>query len=144
MAQAPQTDWVFDIESKIYTIVKTRLVKALSTTYPKLLVTQEQKLNDEVQLPSIYIKMLDSPEIGADLDNSNVNAMLVTFETHITVSKDMELTGLRRISASVLEQFKKLRFNMVTRGEIVRETSDTYKSIARFRRVIGAGEEINF
>lgn len=143
MAQAPQTDWVFDIESKIYTIVKTRLVKALSTTYPKLLVTQEQKLNDEVQLPSIYIKMLDSPEIGADLENSNVNAMLVTFETHITVSKDSGLSGLRKISASVLENFKKLRFQMATRGEITRETSDTYTTISRYNRVIGAEEEIN-
>jgi len=139
-------DWVFDIEPKIYTIVKTRLEKSLKTTYPKLLVTQEQKLNDETSLPSIYIKMLDSPEVGSDLDNLTVNAMLITFEVHITVAKDGTnngLTGLRKISKYVLDNFKKLRFNMVSRGEITRETSDTYKSIARFRRTIGGNEEIN-
>ena len=42
-----QTDWVFSIESKIYTIVKTRLLNALSTTYPTLFITQQQKLNDD-------------------------------------------------------------------------------------------------
>ena len=138
-----QTDWVFNIESKIYTIVKTRLTNALKDVYPKLLITQQQRLNDDTQLPVIYIKMLDSPEIGADLDGSTVNAMLVTFETHITVSKDSGLSGLRKISASVLENFKKLRFQMATRGEINRETSDTYSFISRYRRVIGADEEIN-
>lgn len=139
-----QTDWVFNIESKIYTIVKTRLTNALKDIYPKLLITQQQRLNDDTQLPVIYIKMLDSPEIGADLDGSTVNAMLVTFETHITVSKDSGLSGLRKISASVLENFKKLRFQMATRGEITRETSDTYTTISRYNRVIGAEEEINF
>lgn len=138
-----QTDWVFNIESKIYTIVKTRLTNALKDVYPKLLITQQQRLNDDTQLPVIYIKMLDSPEIGADLDGSTVNAMLVTFETHITVSKDSGLSGLRKISASVLENFKKLRFQMTTRGEITRETSDTYTTISRYNRVIGAEEEIN-
>ena len=139
-----QTDWVFNIESKIYTIVKTRLTNVLKDVYPKLLITQQQRLNDNTQLPVIYIKMLDSPEIGADLDGSTVNAMLVTFETHITVSKDSGLSGLRKISASVLENFKKLRFQMATRGEITRETSDTYTTISRYNRVIGAEEEINF
>lgn len=139
-----QTDWVFNIESKIYTVVKTRLTNALKDVYPKLLITQQQRLNDDTQLPVIYIKMLDSPEIGADLDGSTVNAMLVTFETHITVSKDSGLSGLRKISASVLENFKKLRFQMATRGEITRETSDTYTTISRYNRVIGAEEEINF
>lgn len=138
-----QTDWVFNIESKIYTVVKTRLTNALKDVYPKLLITQQQRLNDDTQLPVIYIKMLDSPEIGADLDGSTVNAMLVTFETHITVSKDSGLSGLRKISASVLENFKKLRFQMATRGEITRETSDTYTTISRYNRVIGAEEEIN-
>lgn len=138
-----QTDWVFNIESKIYTIIKTRLTNALKDVYPKLLITQQQRLNDDTQLPVIYIKMLDSPEIGADLDGSTVNAMLVTFETHITVSKDSGLSGLRKISASVLENFKKLRFQMATRGEITRETSDTYTTISRYNRVIGAEEEIN-
>lgn len=139
-----QTDWVFNIESKIYTIVKTRLTNALKDVYPKLLITQQQRLNDDTQLPVIYIKMLDSPEIGADLDGSTVNAMLVTFETHITVSKDSGLSALRKISAAVLDNFKKLRFEMVMRGEFTRETTDTYTSVSRFRRVIGGNEEINF
>lgn len=137
------SDWVYSVESKIYTIIKTRLTNALQSTYPNLLVTQQQKLNDKPQLPTIYIKMLGSPEIGADLEGSTVNAMLVTFETHITVSKDSGLSALRKISAEVLDNFKKLRFEMVMRGEFTRETTDTYTSLSRFRRVIGGNEEIN-
>lgn len=142
-----QTDWVFSIESKIYTIVKTRLINALKTTYPNLLVTQQQRLNDDTTLPSVFIKMLDSPETGADLEGTTVNAMYVTFEVHITIPKDgtnYGMSGLRKIASSVLENFKKLRFQMATRGEITRETSDTYTLIARYGRVIGADEEINF
>lgn len=142
-----QTDWVFNIESKIYTIVKTRLNNALLSTYPALNITQQQKLNEKPVLPTVFIKMLDSPEIGADLEGSTVNAMLVTFETHVTIAKEgtnMGLGGLRKIAAAVLENFKKLRFQMVERGEINRETSDTYTIIARYRRVIGDGNEIDF
>ena len=139
-----QTDWVFDIEKKIYTIIKTRLEKSLKPDYPNLLITQQQKINDDTSIPTIFIKMLDSPEMGADLEGSTVNAMLVYFETHITVTKDMGLTDLRKISAAVLENFKKLRFQMTTRGEIARESSDTYTTISRYERVIGAEEEINF
>lgn len=138
-----QTDWVFSIETKIYTIIKTRLEKALLSTYPNLNVTQQQKINDTPSVPTVFIKMLDSPEIGADLEGSTINAMLATFETHITVTKDMGLSGLRKISAAVLEQFKKLRFQTNTRGEITRETSETYTVIARFNRVV-TEEEINF
>lgn len=137
-------DWVFSIESKIYTIIKTRLTNALKDTYPNLLVTQQQKLNDDPSIPTVLIKMLGSPEIGSDLEGSTVNAMLVTFETHITVTKDIGLSGLRKISASVLDNFKKLRFEMSMRGELTRETTDTYTSVSRFRRVIGGNEEINF
>ena len=137
-------DWVYTIESKIYTIVKTRLKTALSSTYPDLLVTQQQKLNDEPHFPTVYIQMLDSPEIGSDLENSTVNALLTTFEVHITANKKQGLSGLRSIQTAVTDNFKKLRFNVVTRGEFTRETDDTYTSISRFRRIIGGNEEINF
>lgn len=141
-----QSDWVFSIEPKIYTIIKTRLTNALLSTYPKLYITQQEKLNDDTSLPAIYIKMLDSPEMGADLDNTTVNALMATFEVHITIAKsgtDNELAGMRKIASEVLNNFKKLRFNVIFRGEINRETSDTYSFISRYRRVIGADEEIN-
>ena len=100
-------DWVYSVESKIYTIVKTRLETALKSTYPKLLVTQQQKLNDEPSFPTVYIQMLDSPEIGSDLKNETVNAMLTTFEVHTTVSKEQGLSGLRKVQAAVTDNFKK-------------------------------------
>ena len=137
-------DWVYTIETKVFTIIKTRLNTALSSTYPKLLVTQQQKLNDEPQFPTVYIKMLDSPEIGSDLENTTINAMLATFEVHTIVSKAQGLSGLRKVQGAVTDNFKKLRFNIVSRGEFTRETDDTYTSISRFRRVIGGNEEINF
>lgn len=141
-----QSDWVFSIEPKIYTIIKTRLTNALLSTYPKLYITQQEKLNDDTSLPAIYIKMLDSPEMGADLDNTTVNALMATFEVHITIAKsgtDNGLAGMRKIASEVLNNFKKIRFNVIFRGEINRETSDTYSFISRYRRVIGADEEIN-
>lgn len=141
-----QSDWVFNIESKIYTIIKTRLEKAWETTYPDLYITQQEKLNDNTSLPTIFIKMLDSPEMGADLDNTTVNALMATFEVHITIAKDGAnngMSGMRKLASAVLENFKKLRFNVIFRGEINRETSDTYTFISRYRRVIGADEEIN-
>lgn len=136
-------DWVYKIESKIFTIVKTRLLNALSSTYPDLNVTEQWKLNDEPHFPTVYIKMLDSPEMGADLDNTTVNALLTTFEVQITANKHQGLSGLRKVQSEVSDNFKKLRFNMVSRGEFTRETNDTYTSISRFRRVIGGNEEIN-
>ncbi|MBR6003847.1 MAG: hypothetical protein IK068_03895 [Lachnospiraceae bacterium] len=139
-----QTDWVYSIESKIYTIVKTRLENSLKTSYPNLLVTQQSKTSDEPKFPTVYIQMLDSPEMGADLENSTINALLTTFEVHVIASKEQGLAGLRKVQSAVTENFKKLRFNVVTRGEFTRETNDTYTSISRFRRVIGGEEEINF
>lgn len=137
-------DWTYSIESKIYTIVKTRLEKALKTTYPNLYIAQQERINEEPQFPTVILQMLSSPEMGADLENLTVNAMLVTWECHITVSKAQGLSVLRKVASAVLDNFKLLRFNVLERGEITRETSDTYVLISRFRRVIGGNEEINF
>lgn len=141
---ANENDWVFDIETKIFTIVKTRLKNTLLTTYPNLQITQQKSINAETKFPTIYITMLPSPEIGGDLVGETTNGMIVNFEVHITVSKDMGISGLRRCALAVIDNFKRLRFVVTNRGDIQGKTPDTYVMISRFRRVIGGNEEINF
>ena len=47
------SDWVQKTENRIFTIIKTRITKQLSSKYPKLYITSDSTLIKDDQFPSI-------------------------------------------------------------------------------------------
>lgn len=132
--------WSVDLESEIYTILKTRAKAQLVTAYPHILFTQKEKRNDDAQFPTVRILFIGSPESGQTLEGDGINAIRSTIEIKITVNGELGLTALRNIQKVMMAQLKLLMFDVTTRQTLEDETNDTTMAVIRASRLIGASE----
>lgn len=131
--------WAFELESKIFSIVKARTEKALLKEFPnaRYTVTSLPK-GDFTQYPTIFIHELPSDEVGNDLDNTTINALLYTMQ--IEVYTNTSQSDARQISAYIGNAFKQLHFEVTSMPEFSANGQTYYCSIMRVRRVIGSGD----
>lgn len=131
--------WALEIESTIYTIIKTKARARLVEEYPTINFTNDNVVSDTAVFPTVYIHFLPSMEIGQDIDNVDVNAIRATAQIEITVGNAQNsLTDARKVVSVVLEEFKALRFNITAMPEFNGNTTDTKRMIFRASRVIGS------
>lgn len=128
--------WVFDFENRIYTIVKTRTMKAL-TKYKDLNFTQDPTPDDtKPHFPTVYIHFLPSTERGETLDGLEINAFNSTVQVEVTSSKTQGQTVARQVMWEVIEQFKALRYTLFYTPEVIATTNDTNVCVCRLRRIV--------
>lgn len=135
-------EWIFERPSDVYTIVKRNLHSHFIGKYPDLYITQELRSLDDVQLPTVVIHFLGSPEIGNDIQGEDICGMLLTAEYRVTVSGDMGISVAREISTEIVSEFKKLRFSVTASAEFNYEANGTVVMVGRLRRIFGAGDTI--
>lgn len=126
--------WVFDLEDKIFTVVKTKCKKALIDDFPKITFTTSDLNENTTVLPCVYIHELQGKEIGNDLENQTINAVMETLQVEVftNTSKD----DAKYIISVVAEVFKEMRFSIV--GMPIFDNQDTkYRCVMRVRRVVG-------
>lgn len=132
--------WFSEIESTIITVLQYYLVETTSAPFPNLKCTTSNK-NESVEgvgsFPTLYVHMLPPMEMGNDLQNESVNAIRATFELQVFSNKSE--TECRKIMNACIKEMKKLRFNvsMFPDPQII---NGVYVALARFTRVIGAGD----
>lgn len=128
--------WFTQLESRLFTLVSYRVKKALADKYTKIKFTTDDQSNGTPIFPTWYFHELQPVETGQGLENSTINAVIETIEVIVHAkSKD----SAKEIMAETVYQMKQLRFN-VTMMPIVTSDSNIYSSVARFRRLIGAGD----
>lgn len=136
-------NWIYSLENKIFTIIQTRALKALKTDYPNIFFTQDAEPDDTTShFPTVFIHFLPHAEMGNDLDNQSINAIMSTIQIEVTCSKDQKQNGARQVAWAIVDEFKKLRYNVVLTPEIRNTGNDTHQVVARVRRVVGAGDTI--
>lgn len=129
--------WVYDYENRIYTIVKTRTKNAL-TKYKDLNFTQDPEPDDtKPHFPTVYVHFLPSPEYGRTLDALDINAIMSTVQVEVTSSKTQGQTVARSVMWEVIEQFKKLRYDLFQSPEVIPTGNDTNCCVCRLRRMVG-------
>lgn len=133
----PRDDWYADIESAVFSYNEYFLTKTPGAEFPGLFCTTNDKNTNFASFPCLMVKEISQEEIGNDLDNSTVNAVRSTFECRAYALSDDEC---RRITVAQSKLMKALRFNAVMLPEHSQE-GETHVSIARYRRVIGAGDK---
>lgn len=130
--------WFTQIESKYRSYFKTRLSKALSDytfDFPN-----EEINTDPARFPSVFFHEVAQSETGNDLDNSGVNAVMETIE--IQVLTNDTLAENKDITATAALLMKQFRFNMISSPTYLKEGENIRRSITRFRRIIGADDEV--
>ena len=132
--------WVFDLEINIFsnvaTIAKPKLKKKYkSMNFDTAFTTVEKNLDKDPVFPTIYIH-----ERGADLEGTSVNAVQETIQVDvITNTKQSDAKGIMAILA---DAFKQMRFQITAMPEFKNDSEKKFRSVARFRRIIGANDRL--
>ena len=131
--------WAYNIESTIYSIVKSNTYSAILKKYPNLLFTDKGESDSSPVFPTVYIHMLAPSEQGRTIDGQAINGLLVTVQVDVTTNTSG--SDARWVMSKVAEAFKELRFEAKPMPELT-YTDKIYRSTARFRRVIGANDRL--
>ena len=134
---ASDNQWAFDIETKIVSIIKNRCEQELQKTYPNIYITNKQESTSKAVFPTVLIHELPGVEQGADLEGSSINAVLETIQVDVTTNKSQ--SEAKRVLARIADEFKHMRFQITSMPEF-NNSGDTFRSTARFRRIIGAND----
>lgn len=129
--------WFEQIEDRILTIVKTRMTERLGDEYPTMFFTSDGEVHKDMVFPTVYVRELTGYENGRDLDNTTINAIMETLQ--MEVYSDSGKADCKNIMHEVINQMKALRFNVMAMP-IYQQNGNVDRGVARFRRMIGAGD----
>lgn len=137
--------WVFDLETNIFSNVTTIAKAKLQKKYKRMnfdaaFTTVEKNLDKDPVFPTIYIHEMPGLERGADLEGTSVNAVQETIQVDvITNTKQSDAKGIMAILA---DAFKQMRFQITAMPEFKNDSEKNFRSVARFRRIIGANDRL--
>ena len=108
--------WAYELEKKIFSIVKYRAGEKLKSKYPNIYITDIEKNTSKAIFPTVYMHELPGLEKHPDLEGIMINAVQETIQIDVITN-----TG-QSDANKVMPEFS--------------GTGDTYRSTARVRRVI--------
>ena len=76
-------------------------------------------------------------ETGEDLQGDTINAVWSSF--HIEVTTNTKMNDAKEVMNEVVRIMKTMSFQVIVTPEF-QNTDSTYRRVARFRRIIGAGD----
>lgn len=129
--------WWDEIDSYLYTYLTVKLKSALLSEFPKLYVTNSPKTDAAAMFPTVYIHTLESTEMGDDLNNTEIHAMLKSFQ--IDVLSNSSLADSKKVMREVVTLMKAKRFSIIG-FPIYSAENNVYTGICRFQRMIGASD----
>lgn len=130
-------NWVIDLDTNVYNRFKNELNKRY--TKDTLYFTISDRTPSKAQFPTVYFHTMQNLEEGSTLEGTDINAVLYSAQIEVTVVKDQ--TQAKKIMAEVINSMKTMLFEVIALPEIT-STTDTYKAVARFRRLIGASDRL--
>lgn len=125
---------MLDIETRVFSRVKNQMPQSIKTKYPDIRFTTSDKAPEKPKFPNVYVHEMRSQEMGRDLNGTTINAIRSTIQ--IDVSDNENMSNVREVMNEVVMIMKSMRYEVVTMPEF--ENGNVYRSVARFRRVIGA------
>ena len=137
---------MYDLESIVFSRVKSDVTKALKDEFKDLFFTTSGKNYNPSKFPCVYLRMLSSNENGKTLSNDNINAVYLNFQ--IEVADNQSQRRATRVQNEVVKSFKKMRFSInsmpysASGSQFVntQDNSDYYRCIARARRMVAESD----
>ncbi len=127
--------WYMQIQNKVFTQIQYMMQKK----YPNLKCTTRNENGLPAEFPTLFLHELAPVELGQDLTNETVNAILATIEIQVWTNTTED--DCRSIIADALNQMKLLQFNVPEMPLV--EVSDRISwGVIRCKRMIGNGDEI--
>lgn len=130
---------LLDIESIVCDRIENEFDEEIKSAFPELNFTTVDSVDDDAKFPCVYIHLLSSPEMGADLQGDSINGMDARFE--IKVTDNVYQQRAKIVQDEVLRIMKTMRFRCFVFPSF-NNSSSTYCCVSRYRRIIGANDEI--
>lgn len=127
------------IESQIFSLIKAKFPDRVKKKYPDLNFTTSDKSATKPKFPTVYIHLMEPAEAGETLDGLSINAVTATFQ--IDVSDNQSQARADEVAREILHVMKTMRFKAITLP-FHNNAGDVYRTTARYRRLIGAGDII--
>lgn len=125
------------LESQVFSRVKYGFSKSIKEKYPDLNFTTSDQSSTKAKFPTVYIHMLESPEVGGTLEGTEICGINASFQIEVTDNENNARSD--EVAREVLRIMKTMRFRTV--GMPFHDNSgDTYRTISRYRRVAGSGD----
>lgn len=134
--------WIEEVNGTIITIVTHRANKNLIKDFPDLFFTSDEENNIQSAFPTVFLNFVPIGEVGQDLTNDAINGFDFAYEIDCTASQEQGLVNANHVVWEVIEQFKRLGFNVVTAPKAIPTGNNTKRVVARVRRIIGANDKI--
>lgn len=130
--------WFAEIESKVFTIVKTRMKKKYKEEYPTMDFVATGDNRVPKKSPTIYLREIDSPEMANTLANNVINMVRETMECEVYA---LNREDSRIVSAYVRLEMKALGFSVIQQSPPIQDDS-WWRCVLRFTRPIGSGDVV--
>lgn len=130
--------WAFDLETKIYSLIKARTYTNLKKIYPKIFFTNTDRSSTEPQFPTVYIHELPTGETNTDLENDRINSVIETIQVDVTTNENKN--DAKKVLAEITNEFKKMSFTIISMPTFDNDKT-IYRATARFRKVINATDK---
>jgi len=124
-----------DIPLKVLMRLRVEGMKSLSEYYPNLNITDDDKQLEKPSFPTVFMQDIGAPEQGQDIEGKSVNAVLSTIQ--IDVVDNEKRSNVREVMSEMIRIMKSMGYSITTTANFERTTDNTYRMVARFRRMIG-------
>ena len=132
--------WTALISPTVLTKLKTDGEAKLKTKYPDInFTTVDRVASSNAQFPTVYVDEMAGAEQGADLEGQDINAVMSSFQ--IEVIDNVSQNRSNEVMNEIVGIMKSMRYQVIATPEF-QNTSTTYRSVARFRRVVGKGDKL--
>lgn len=136
---AKDNSWAYNLESKIFTIVKSKVTPKIKTKFPKANFTMSDKNTGSPVFPTIYIHQNGGLESPVSLENDMIERVLYTIQ--IDVITNTTQADANTIMSNICDVMKDMKFTIISLPTF-KNTSEQYRNTARFRRYIDGNDTL--
>lgn len=127
--------WIMDIPLKVLMRLRVEGMKSLSEYYPDLNITDDDKQLEKPSFPTVFMQDIGGAEQGQDIEGKSVNAVLSTIQIDVVDNK--KRSNVREVMSEMIRIMKSMGYSITTTANFERTQDNTYRMVARFRRMIG-------
>lgn len=133
--------WTTIIKSKVFTNVQKKGRERLLKSYPNITFTTSDRVSSAPRFPTVFIKKMQGAAKGYTLEDSAVNAIQSVFQIEVTTNTNQD--DAEKVADVIADIMISMGYNMI--GEPFPDnTSDVYRNISRWQRLIGYNDILNF
>lgn len=126
-----RTEWAYNLERTIFSIVKARAENSLKNKYPKIRFTNEEEADGNAIFPTVLIQSVQPLEKVADLEKINIDTVLYT--TQVTITTNKNRNEALNIAYEIADKFKQMAFTL-NPMPFVRKENKVYTATFRASR----------